>query len=105
MEQYLAASSESIATLLMRLLKENDNSENPFDDSYYLKQILKALGNLDCFKMLPEIAVEIYRQFKLDYIGKYSPQFSITMGSIAGYFKLRKQIYLFNKEKIKNINS
>lgn len=74
----------------MRLLQENDNSENPFDDSFYIKQILKALGNLDCFKLLPEIATEIYRQFRLDYIGKFSPQFAITKGAIAGYFKLKK---------------
>lgn len=37
LEKYLASSSEQIATLLLRLLKENDNSENPFDDNYYLK--------------------------------------------------------------------
>jgi hypothetical protein len=45
----------------MKLLQENDNQENPFDDSFYIKQILKAMGNIDNFKYIPEIASEIYR--------------------------------------------
>jgi hypothetical protein len=66
-------SSEHIAILLMKLLGENDNSLNPFDDSFFLKQIIKGLGRLDCFIHLINISKEIYRQFKLDLIGHFSP--------------------------------
>ena len=58
--------SDQIAHLLLKLLLENDNSENFFDDSSYLKTIIRSLGSLDNFKHMPEIAKEIYRQFKLD---------------------------------------
>lgn len=88
----------------MRLLSENDNSVNPFDDSFYIKTILKALGNLDCFKHINAIAHEIYRQFRLDYIGKFSPQFAITKGAIQGYFNMRKSIFLFRNKKLNNID-
>ncbi len=66
-------SSDQIAQLLLKLLQENDNSENFYDDSSYLKTIIKAMGSLDSFKYMPEIANEIHRQFKLDHIGKFSP--------------------------------
>jgi hypothetical protein len=72
------------------LLDENDNSENPFDDSFYVKQILISLGKLDNFKYMPQIASEIYRQFRLDHIGRFSPHFAITKGALLGYFSLRK---------------
>jgi hypothetical protein len=88
-------SSDQIAQLLLKLLKENDNSVNPYDDANYLKTIIASLGNVLNFKMMPEIAKEVYRQFKLDQIGRFSLQFAITRGAISGYFKMRKQIYLF----------
>jgi hypothetical protein len=72
-ERKFCVSSESIATLLIKLLSENDNSLNPFDDSFYLKQIIKSLGSLDSFIHMEEIGKEIYRQFKLDHIGSFSP--------------------------------
>lgn len=59
---------------------------------------------MDSFKFMPEIANEIHRQFKLDHIGKFSPQFAITIGSISGFFNMRKQIYLFRDEKSKYID-
>lgn len=82
-EFLLRMSSDQIAQLLLKLLQENDNSENSYDDSHYLKQIIKSLGCLDNFKLMPEIAKEVYRQFKLDHIGRFSPQFAITKGAIA----------------------
>lgn len=89
----------------MKLLLENDNSENPFEDCGYLKTILKALGSLDNLKAMPDIAKEIYRQFKLDHLGRFSAQFAITRGAIAGFFNMRKQIYIFEKEKQKLLDS
>ena len=94
-------SSDQIAQLLLKLLKENDNSENFYDDGNFLKTIIESLGNVLNFKYMPEIAKEIYRQFKLDQIGRFSLQFAITRGAISGYFKIRKQIYLYRNEKAK----
>jgi hypothetical protein len=71
-EELLRMSSDDLATLLLKLLRENDNSENSMDDSHYIGQILKSLGKLDNFKYLPEIAQEVFRQFKLDNIGRRS---------------------------------
>ena len=59
---------DSMGTMLLNILKNNDNSQNPFDDAYFIKTVIKAIGNLNCFKLLPEITAEIYRQFKLDLI-------------------------------------
>lgn len=99
-EDLLRMSSDDIATLLLKLLQENDNSENPMDDSHYLGQVLKSLGKLDNFKYLPAIAQEVFRQFKLDNIGRRcSPQFSITKGAISAYFGIRKQLFIYNHIK------
>jgi len=54
-------SSDQIAQLLLKLLKENDNSENFYDDGNFLKTIIESLGNVLNFKYMPEIAKEIYR--------------------------------------------
>jgi len=45
--------SDLISHLLIRLLQENDNSENPFDDSFYISKILTNLGKLDNFEYMP----------------------------------------------------
>lgn len=45
--------SDLICRLMIRLLQENDNSENPFDDSFYLSKILANLGKLDNFDYMP----------------------------------------------------
>lgn len=62
----LCLTTELISSLLMRLLKENDNSENAFDDCFYIGKILSSLGKLDNFKHMPAIAQEIKSQFYLD---------------------------------------
>lgn len=104
-EKMLKLSSDQIACLFLKLLKENDNSENYFDDSCYLKQIIKSLGSLDNFKYMPEIAYEVYRQFKMDHrIGRFSSQFSVTKGAIAAFFGMKKQIHLLTQEKRKYID-
>jgi hypothetical protein len=90
--------------MLLRVLKQNDNSENPFDDSFYLRDLIASLGNLDNVAMMPMIAEEIYRQFKLDQISNSSPNFAITLGAIRGYFNLKKQIYRFKTEKLPLLN-
>jgi hypothetical protein len=59
--------------MLLRVLEQNDNSENCLDDSFYLKDVITALGRLDNVLIMPEIAKEIYRQFKLDQISNSSP--------------------------------
>lgn len=74
----------------MRVLEQNDNSDNYFDDSFYLKDLIASLGRMDNILMMPEIAAEVYRQFKLDQISNSSPNFAITLGAIKAYFNMRK---------------
>jgi hypothetical protein len=97
-------STENVANMLLRVLKQNDNSENPFDDSFYLRDLIASLGRLDNVMMMPVIAEEIYRQFKLDQISNSSPQFAITLGALRAYFNLRKQIFRFKAEKLSLLN-
>jgi hypothetical protein len=52
-EELLKVSSDDLAVLFLKLIQENDNSQNPMDDSHYIAQILKSLGKLDNFKYLP----------------------------------------------------
>lgn len=85
------------------MLEQGDNSDNQFDDSFYIKDILASLGRLDNLKYMHEIACEIYRQFKLDQISNSSPQFAITIGAIKGYYNMRKQIFRFVNFKKDNI--
>lgn len=54
---------------MIRLIKENDNSENPFDDSFYISKLLSNLGKLDNFDFLPQICSIIENKFNLDNIG------------------------------------
>jgi hypothetical protein len=57
---------------MLRLLRENDNSDNAFDDSFMQGKILANLGKLDNFSCMPEIAREVQKQFNLDHTGKFS---------------------------------
>jgi len=52
-------STDLISNLMIRLLRENDNSENAFDDCFLLGKILSNLGKLDNFSCMPDIAREI----------------------------------------------
>jgi hypothetical protein len=45
--------------MLMKVLEQNDNSENHFDDSFYLKDVIISLGRLDKIELMPDIAKEI----------------------------------------------
>jgi len=67
-----STTTDLIANLFTRLLRENDNSENAFDDCFLIGKILSCLGKLDNFSCMPQIATEITRQFNLDHIGKFS---------------------------------
>ncbi len=82
--------TERVAQMLLKVLEQNDNSENYFDDSFLMRDILTSLGRLDNINYIYRIACEIYRQFKLDQISNSSPQFAITTGAIKGYFNQRK---------------
>ena len=59
--------------MLMQVLEQNDNSENDYDDSFFLRDVIASLGRLDNIDMMPKIAAEIHRQFKLDQISNSSP--------------------------------
>ena len=72
-DKQFKTTTATVAQMLMRVLEQNDNSENCIDDSFYLKDLIAALGRLDNIIMMPEIAREIYRQFKLDQISNSSP--------------------------------
>ena len=47
--------------MLLRVLEQNDNSDNYFDDSFLVRDILASLGRLDSVNYLHRIASEIYR--------------------------------------------
>lgn len=87
-------SNEAIGQMLLSLIQNNDNSQNPFDDCFYIKNLLKSMGNLICFKNLEEIIQEIHRQFKLDLIQK-SQGFAILKGTIAAWYRIKKNLWTF----------
>ena len=72
-ESVYKVTTDKVAYVLLKVLEEGDNSENQFDDSFYIKDILASLGRLDNLRYMYEIACEIYRQFKLDQISNSSP--------------------------------
>ena len=84
---------------MLRLLRENENSDNAFDDCFLIGKILSNLGKLDNFSCMPEIAKEVSKHFNLDHTGKFSAQYAISKGAIKSHFNMRKQIYRFNKFK------
>ena len=53
--------TDTVANMLFKVLEQNDNSDNPYNDAFQIKEMLIALGRLDNFKMMPRIAAEIYR--------------------------------------------
>ena len=68
--------------MMIKLLDENENSSNAYNDSFWISKILRNLGKLDNIDMMEDIARKVYRQFNLDTVGKFSPQFAITKGAI-----------------------
>lgn len=60
-QREFSVTTELISNLFVRLLKENDNSENAFDDCFYISKIIKNLGKLDNFKTMPQVAKEMTR--------------------------------------------
>ena len=98
-------STDTVAQMLFKVLEQSDNSENPFDDSFYVGHLLECLGLLDNFSHMPGIAEEIYRQFKLDQISNSSPHYAISIGAIKAYFSLRKQIYIYRTVKEQNLDT
>ena len=52
--------------MLLKVLKQNHNEGNYFDDSFLIRDILASLGRLDNINYILNISSEIYRQFKLD---------------------------------------
>ena len=53
--------TDKICEILIKLLRENDNSENAFDDCFMISKQLKNLGKLNNFTWMPAIATEIVR--------------------------------------------
>ena len=64
-------SSEFLGTLLLQLLKENDNSLNFYDDSEYLYSLISSLGNINNPYLMDSILQEVVRQAKLDLVLRY----------------------------------
>ena len=54
MNDVSSVTSKKISEILIKLIKENDNSENAFDD----RPLLANLGKLDDFSVMPDIAKE-----------------------------------------------
>lgn len=91
--------SALISNLMLRLLRENENSDNAFDDCFLIGKILSNLGKLDNFSCMPEIAQEVQKHFNLDHTGKFSAQYAISKGAIKSHFNMRKQIYRYRQFK------
>ena len=53
--------TDRVAQMLLKVLEQNDNSENYFDDSFLIRDMLASLGRLDNMNYLHRIAAEIYR--------------------------------------------
>lgn len=49
---------------------------------------------------MPEVSREVLKQFKLDQVGNFSPQFTIIKGAIKGYYNMRRQIYEYRQFKL-----
>ena len=60
-ENVSKCTTENVTNMLLRVLKQNDNSENAFDDSFYLRDLIASLGRLDNVLLMPTVAQEIYR--------------------------------------------
>ena len=46
---------------MIKLLDENENSTNAYDDSFWISKILRNLGKLDNIDMMEGIARKVYR--------------------------------------------
>ena len=101
----MSITTDAVCDLMMRLLRENDNSDNAFDDSFWIGKLLANLGKLSNFRSMSDIALELLRQFNLDHIGKFSPQYAVTKGAIKGYFNMRKQIFHFKQSLLPNLET
>ena len=60
-EALYRVTTDAVAKMLIKVLEQNDNSENPFDDSFLVRDLLAALGRLDNVALMPKIATEIFR--------------------------------------------
>ena len=60
-ESLYRVTTDAVAKMLIKVLEQNDNSENPFDDCFLIRDLLSALGNLANINLMPKIAAEIYR--------------------------------------------
>ena len=52
--------TDKVAQMLLKVLEQNDNSENYFDDSFLVRDILASLGRLDNINYISKIATAIY---------------------------------------------
>lgn len=52
--------TDKVAQMLLKVLEQNDNSENYFDDSFLVRDILASLGRLDNINYIARIATAIY---------------------------------------------
>ena len=98
---FARTTTDALTTLLLRLLQQNDNCDNPFDDAYWLKNILEALGRCDDFSKLAAILKEVEKYLKID-AGPRSVHGAVSKGAISCYFGLRKGIwrYLYLKKPL-----
>lgn len=101
----MSVTTDEVCELMMRLLRENDNSDNAFDDSFWIGKLLANLGKLSKYEAMKAIALELLRQFNLDHIGKFSPQYAVTKGAVKGYFNMRKQIFAFRQSILPNLET
>lgn len=94
-KDFARSTTDAVAMLLLRLLRENDNVDNPFDDAYWLKNILEALGRCDDFSKLDVILYEVEKYLTID-TGPRSVHGAVTKGAISCFFGLKKSIWRYN---------
>ena len=75
---------ESIVSILLSLIKKNDNSQNKYDDSYYQSNILRSLFRCLNLANFNQVMVEVNRFLKIEFFTHYDYKFLIK--TIFEYF-------------------
>ena len=99
MVEFANITTQEVSKVILKLLQENDNTENAFDDAFWVKRLLVSLGKLDDFKAMPLIAQQAEKYLTLDLVTRKSALLSISKGAIQCYFNMKKSIWTFKHLK------
>lgn len=103
-------STKDLNKFLLELVKKHYSSKLLFDDSYYIANIIKAMGNIVNMKTLAETVTEIIRQAKVD-LARSMSLLKQVMGSynnlvlkacIVSLTTLYENLKILHRQLIKN---